>query len=339
METLPVVDVLPLKRSQDATIKRRLVYLDQMVVSNMAKAALEREMAPEQRASLDRLRNALKVAVREKQNARLLESHFHRDESSGIVIGRPDEQSARVLFAEIARFVQYYSFGLQISPRTELMEMQTLWLAARQLNLKIPPRQYLYRNVLSRDPQEPNEEGPVIRIGSSLAVIGIEWQPRILDVEPSWPNAASEMRAKGEFPDYETTLMRVERECREAIIRDNEWHSWANRYRNSGNHANAMPRGAMDQLIASNALFCVPYLFVYSRLYAHVLSETKRPYKAGDRNDIGILASVIPYCDLVITDSYMAAAVKSRQLDRPFSTKVLAATNAGLEEAARYILE
>jgi hypothetical protein len=107
----------------------------------------------------NRLRDALKVAVREKQNARLVESHFHRDESSGIVNGRPRDPEARALFDEIASFVQYYSFGLQISSGTELMQIQAVRVVARQLGLKPPPRKYLWRVVLSRDPQEANEEG------------------------------------------------------------------------------------------------------------------------------------------------------------------------------------
>jgi hypothetical protein len=99
-----------------------------------------------------------------------------------------------------------------------------------------------------------------------------------------------------------------------------------------------MPRAAMDELIDSERLFSVPYLFMNTRLYAHVLSESTRKYKNNDLIDMKILSSVIPYCDLVITDRYMTDAATRRGLDAAFHTKVLPATPDGINEAAEYLL-
>jgi hypothetical protein len=304
-----------------------------MIVTNVAKAKLGRELPPVLREPTNRLRDALKVAVREKQNARLVESHFHRDESSGIVNGRPRDPEAKALFDEIASFVQYYSFGLQISCGTELVEIQAVRVVAHQLGLRPTPRKYLWRVVLSLDPQEANEEARVFKIGDALLVIGLQWQPRILEEERPWAANVTRMRENGEFPSYESALARAEREWRETAIRNNQWNSWASRYGSP-----SMPRAPMDELIASERLFSVPYLFMNTRLYAHVLSESTRRYKNNDLIDMRILSSVIPYCDLVITDSYMARAATSRGLDAAFHTKVLPATPEGIDEAAEYLL-
>jgi hypothetical protein len=331
---LPNLDVLPVKASQDAKVKRKLVYLDQMIVTNVAKAKLGRELPAELREPTNRLREALKVTVREKQNARLVESHFHRDETSGIVNGRPRDPEARALFDEIASFVQYYSFGLQITYGIELIEIQAVRVVARQLVLEPSPRQYLWRIVLSRDPQERNEAARTFKIGGALVHIGLEWQPRILEEERPWATDVATMRENGEFPSYEAALARAEREWRATAIRNNQWNSWAMRYGSSP----PMPRAVMDELIASERLFSVPYLFMSTRLYAHVLSESTRKYKNNDLIDIRILSSVIPYCDLVITDRYMADAATRRGLDAAFHTKVLPATPDGINEAAEYLL-
>src|SRR5689334_21675398 len=97
----PNLDVLTLKASQDQSVKRKVIYLDQMVVTNIAKAKRGRRLPAELLPPTNRLRDALRVSVREKQNAVLAESHFHRDESSGIVTGRPQDADAKALFDEI----------------------------------------------------------------------------------------------------------------------------------------------------------------------------------------------------------------------------------------------
>lgn len=328
---LPNLDVLPVKASQDTTVKRKVVYLDQMVMTNIAKANLGRRLPDELLEPTKRLRDALKAAVREKQNAVLVESHFHRDESSGIVTGRPHDAEARALFDEIARFITYYSFGLKISPGIELIQIQAVQIVAHEHGLNTLPRKFRWRVVLSRDPQEPNEKN-AIRIGGDLVVIGIEWQPRIIEDRP-WADNATRMREEGAFPNYEATLARAEREWRDTAVRDNEYVSWASRY-----GRREMPRSAMDAFITSERLSTVPYLFVNTRLYAHVLAERARPYKDNDKNDIRFLSGVIPYSDLVITDRYMADAATRRGLDVAFHTKILAATPSGLDEAAEFLL-
>jgi hypothetical protein len=93
----------------------------------------------------------------------------------------------------------------------------------------------------------------------------------------------------------------------------------------------------MDQFIASERLFGLPYWFAETRLYAHVASETQRPYQDSDRTDIKILGAAIPYCDLVVTDRYMANAARQRGLDTAFGTAIVSATPDGLREAAEIL--
>src|SRR5262245_46665104 len=166
----PLLEVLPPKKSQDAAVPRRLVYLDQNVVSDIAKMRLGRRMQTDKlHDAMDRPYDAIQLAVRDRQDAICIESMFHRTESGGLVImAKEDRKSdAYQLFREISRFVTYYSYTLQLSPCSELLEVQTALAVANKLGLAGPERRpYNWRAVLSRDPHTPHDvDGRVVEFG------------------------------------------------------------------------------------------------------------------------------------------------------------------------------
>jgi hypothetical protein len=63
-----------------------------------------------------------------------------------------------------------------------------------------------------------------------------------------------------------------------------------------------------------------------------------RQYQDSDKNDIRILSAAIPYCDLVVTDKYMAEAATQRGLGTAFNT-ILPTTPDGIRKATAYLLQ
>lgn len=333
---MPLLEVLPVKKSLDPAVPRRLVYLDQNIVSNIAKMRLGRRMATDAlHEATERLYVAVQSAVRDRRDAICIESMFHRTESSGLVVMASEDRrsDAYKLFHEISEFITYYSYTTHLAPCFELLEVQAVMAVAHRLGLKdVNERDYNWRAALSRDPHSSHgRDGRVVEFGGHEFVLGAEWTPRTVRESP-WAQDVTRMRANDEFPDFDTTMERAKREQRASAIKENEVVSWAGRW----GHAafNEMPRGSVNEFIRSDELFDLPVLYVSRFLYAHVLSERTRAFKDSDPNDIDILSAAIPYSDIVITDRYMAEAAVRRGLDGAFNTVILPATAEGLHKAA-----
>jgi hypothetical protein len=93
----------------------------------------------------------------------------------------------------------------------------------------------------------------------------------------------------------------------------------------------------IDAFIRSEAFLELPYPSIIRRLYARVLSDKSRRLKDSDYTDMVILALAIPYCDLVIADSFMANVAKELKLGTEFSVTILPGGNDGLREAAGWL--
>lgn len=334
----PILETLPPKKSQDPRVPRRLVYLDQNVVTNIAKVRLGRELPEALRDASNDLYAAIKTSVLEKQSAICVESIFHRTESSGLVTwAREDRKSdAFKLFHEISQFITYYSYTLHLSTCGELQEVQTVVAVATKLGLVGPDRRpYNWRAALSRDPHSSHErDGRVVEFGGYKFVIGAEWKPQTV-VDGPWAAHVTQLRSEGAYADFNATMERLKGYQRGDAVRANEFNSWADRW---GHPAfNEMPRAAVDEFIQSDAFFDIPVLYASRELYAHVLSERTRAYRDSDPNDIDILAASIPYCDLVVTDKYMAEAANQLGLGTAFNTTIVAATPDGLRHAAEFL--
>ncbi len=196
---------------------------------------------------------------------------------------------------------------LHLSTCGELIAVQAILAVALQLGLEgTEHRPYNWRAALSRDPHTPHEiDGRVVEFGGHKFVLGGEWRPKTVTRSP-WAEHVTRLRSDGAYADHDATADRLKKYQRDDAVRANQWNSWACR---RGHPAfNDMPRSAVDDFIQSDAFFNIPVLYASRELYARVLSERTRAFKDSDPNDIDILASSIPYCDLVITDRYMAEA-------------------------------
>jgi hypothetical protein len=72
-------------------------------------------------------------------------------------------------------------------------------------------------------------------------------------------------------------------------------------------------------------------------MYALVASERNRGIRENDWVDMKALGFAIPYCDLVLTDKFMAEKARQGKLPKKYRTLVLPATKAGLIEATAWL--
>jgi hypothetical protein len=79
-----------------------------------------------------------------------------------------------------------------------------------------------------------------------------------------------------------------------------------------------------DQLLdflGSKSYKCIPYTNISCNLYAKILIKEKK-LGTGDIPDICHLSSMIPLCDLLVTDREMKNIVRNLGLDKKYRTKV-----------------
>ena len=323
--------ILPQKVSQGAQ-GRRLVYLDQNVVSDLAKLRLGRMPDGPRKLALTNLAEALRVAVQEKETARCVESFFHNWESSALVgeRGRPGSDH---LFRAVWEFVLLHSWGLHFRMTGEIGQMQTL-LAVAALNQQ-PYFEWegLWRAAFGTDPMDSNEERGV-RVGKSLFLAGVPWRPQTI-LREGWAEARQKERATGRYATFEAALADVQQESKDDAIDDNVYRSWAMYW---GDDEYPMPRKWVDTFLAEDGLARLPLHDIQGQMLAQVLSDQGRTLRDSDAVDIEILSMALPYCDLVVTDTFMASLVKGLKLDRAYGALVLPAGNEGLEQAARWLV-
>lgn len=308
---------------------RRLVYLDQNVLSELAKLRLGRPVDERRRGAIAGLDEALQAAVFERQDARCIESHFHRSESSGFFKGGARD-AAEQIFLKAWELVKTLSWGLEISSFEELLISQTLVTVAARTGLCAYERGKLWRLAFRVDPNEPNEKRGVV-VGGQAFLAAIPWRRESLTA--GWVARAASLRERGDYLTHEQALSDVRTELRSWAVEQNRWSSWATRW---GTATKKMDRADVDAFIASEDFFELPVVHVRTELLARVLSD-RRALRTSDRPDVEILTLVVPYCDLVLTDSYMAESAKQLRFSERYGTTVLSTRNEGLVEAARIL--
>nr|WP_134001333.1 hypothetical protein [Streptomyces sp. 846.5] len=82
-----------------------------------------------------------------------------------------------------------------------------------------------------------------------------------------------------------------------------------------------MPFHSKGEFIAF--LMALPTRRVVSMMQFHCVQDVRREWKINDLRDIAALATAIPYCDVVVTDSKAWDAAENRsRLGREFGTAI-----------------
>jgi hypothetical protein len=311
---------------------RRIVYLDQMVVSDMAKVRLGRRMDVARASALKELSDALHVAVGEKETARCVESFFHRGESSALVEGPNPREGARDLFDAIGEDMTILTWRLHLVTAEIAATTQTFVPVAASQGLPSFP---LWKGGFLDDPQTSNAEKGVKWEGTLFAM-GVRWEPRTIGSSGAgWAARCEALRAGGRYATREAALAEIGEELRDWAIACNTSKPWM--YSWGATLDGGVDQKRIDAFIRSEAFLELPYPSIIRRLYARVLSDKSRRLKDSDYTDMVILALAIPYCDLVIADSFMANVAKELKLGTEFSVTILPGGNDGLREAAGWL--
>jgi len=76
----------------------------------------------------------------------------------------------------------------------------------------------------------------------------------------------------------------------------------------------------------SKEIVMIPWVNIFSSIWAGILvHEPHRVPKPGDMSDVPILATVLPYCDIVTTDKNMKAVIVRLGLDENYDAEVFSA--------------
>jgi hypothetical protein len=180
---MPPFRVLPVKASESGT-GRRIVYLDQNVVSDLAKVRLGRMADGDRKAALEELAAALRDAIFARQTARCVESFFHHWESSELVGEKSKRAGSDELFEEIWKLLLTHSWGLHLTLREPITKFQTLISVAARTGRRRYAQNYLWRGAFSDDLHESNEQAGVECEGD-LFMVGVKWQPQSI-LHPGW---------------------------------------------------------------------------------------------------------------------------------------------------------
>lgn len=324
-------EILPTKASGPWR-RRRLVYLDQNVLSALARYRISPQRKSLQTNAYAELDCALRVSVLERGDARCVESMFHYEESRGLLMGRDPDASER-LFDALCSCLKIYSWGLRFNGQSEIACSQALAMVVATSALEPYPSEFLLRLAFTSDPNiSNNEEG--IEVAGDLFLPVVSWQPNVIKKDAGWAMRLEALRAQGHFSTYELAYLELCQGTRETDGAVCAAADWASLWGASGQG----PSSEKVEAFVRSSSYCeLPINVVGISILARVLSDRPRPLRDSDKTDAQILSLAIPYCDLVVTDAHMTSVVKGLELDRRYITKVLPATNKGIGAAAEWL--
>ena len=324
------LDVLPEK----ATARRegrRLVYLDQSVLSNVARRRLGRDLGTVGADPLRALCSSLRAAIFDRQDARCVESFFHLDESSALLEGDAPRAGATDLFAEIGAFLKLHSWGLQLRGLHDTLERQSV-ISVVLASGALYSREHLWSLAFTSDPQKTNEAAGVMPGGTAFLAV-IPWRPQVIDPR-GWAARVETARAAGRYASLSAATRELGEELRERDLALNENRSWA---RLSGSGPFRLETAAVAGFIKSARYTGLPVNDVLIKVAARVLSNRARPLQDSDKIDMHSLALALPYCDLVVVDRFVANIVREAKLESLYGVVVVPGTDEGLRRAAEWL--
>jgi hypothetical protein len=313
---LPVhSDVVPRKDPS----RRAVVYLDQCVLSDLAK--LETNRLPDARRDvMKELAAALDHAVLDAQTAICIESSFHRQESSGLLRG-----SSRELFDAAWKFLALRSRGLRLRQHSEIIERQLIQRVALNLHAKVLPAKYLWKTGLSRDPDESNSKTGVL--GGAM-VVSAAWAPAA--PSPQVAHLLERDRASGELGSFDAERKAVASLYRKQVRRQHSLRP-LNRSRRD------ISKQDVTQFVLSEQFTDLPYIYCATRLAASLLAERRRHFLDSDFVDLRFAAQALPYCDLMIVDGDLANRLSSQKLGQQYDVTIFSARGNDLHAAAQWL--
>jgi len=322
-----------------------IVYLDQNYLSNMAKARRGLPMDKVDSEFWKSLFVDLRAAVLADKIA-CPESQFQRTEA------RLDKR----IQAAVLGIIDELSWGLEFNRWEVILRIQIEDAAFRFLGKNPPPRE-AWSTAFTSDPQAPIES----RMEYILAIyggMGVSSSPRdeILEEDrqsklefmgeaqeilnrygnnpPSWSELLLQNK-KGVLDGFVGKIARdsILQQMRKdslwdklsALDRYNDLVDLSDRLREIGIN---MDRSEVMKFMGSEQLYDIPFVDINGSIWAAIAQYgcQGRKGEKGDFYDAPILATVLPYCDVITTDGFMKEIViKKLHFDQKYECKVLSA--------------
>jgi hypothetical protein len=326
-----------------------IVYLDQMYISNMAKARLGSIRDKVESAFWKSIFDDLKAAVLANKIA-CPESEFQRQEV----------RLNSIIEKTVGRIISELSWGLTFSPFEAILESQIEEAAYRFLG-KTPPSIETWSKAFESD--------PLAAVESRMQdVFGLKGRIEVSFV-PSKEAIDRDRRMKLEFTDEALKMLDEYRKnplkwpdlleqskkgvvdgfmlkrARQSIIRQLNDNSLASRLNalqrikeleNLWDHLQSIGIDTNDlkevkNFLESRELLDSPFIDIYGSIWAVIgecyIQGRRAENLKSDFYDTPILAMALPYCDVVTTDTFMKEVlVKRFQFDGKYKCKIFSAS-------------
>lgn len=312
---------------------RAIVYLDQCVLSDIAKQQRGGSAGPRKEAIAHFVR-VLDRAVLTAETAICLETYLHRVETSALLVEpapKRRRRSAQDLRQRIATFLDVRTRRLRTLPGDTMLQFQANQRVAMETDALVLPSSLLWKTGLSRDPNVPNAKTG-LQIGGAQFVITTPWR------ETERPTPLHEdlerRRSLGEFGTFEQELEKSRQAWRAKALRLHSLVTWGAGLLQQGRTPSAE---AFDRFITSDAFFELPCVLASTRIAADILSDKHRKFGRGDLADLQAAAWTVPYAHLMVVDGNMAERIRRLKLDTHFDTAVFPASSRGLKDAASWL--
>lgn len=336
-----------------------IVYLDQNYLSNMAKARLGFPMNKADSEFWQSLFRDLKAAVL-ADNIACPESQFQRKEAR---LDRRIEDA-------VVRIIDELSWGLEFNPWEVILRLQIEDAAFRFLG-KTPPQIETWSMAFKSDPQAPVESRMEYILGTNGGM-GVSSSPRAEIVEedrqsklefmgeaqeilnrygnnpPGWSELLLQNK-KGVLDGFmgkiarDSILQQIQKDSLldklSALDRYNDLVDLSNRLREIGIN---MDKSEVMKFMGSEELYDIPFVDINGSIWAAIAQYGCQGRKGGkgDFYDAPILATVLPYCDVITTDGFMKEIViKKLHFDEKYECKVLSAGKTDRQAFQKLIKE
>ena len=338
-----------------------IVYLDQNYVSNMAKARLGFLTNKDESEFWQPLFDDLKTAVLANKIA-CPESQFHRKEAR---LDKRIEEAA-------GRIVDELSWGLEFNPYEVIVRLQIEQAAFKFLG-KNPPSMEAWSIPFTSDPQAPVESRMQDIFGTKGQIV-VSYSPpdeiiqedrqsklefadeaeemlnRYSNNPLDWPELLLQSK-KGVVVGFmgkradESIAQQLQEDSPlsqlRALDRYKELEDFSNRLYRIGINTNDSK--TVMNFAESEDLLDSPFVDINASIWA-VIAEyyiQGRKIGKGDFYDAPILAAVLPYCDIIATDSFMKGILVDNRLrfDNKYKCEIFSASKTDRQAFSKLIKE
>jgi hypothetical protein len=337
-----------------------IVYLDQNYLSNMAKARLSFPMNKVDSEFWKSLFDDLKAAVSADKIA-CPESQFQRKEA------RLDRRIEQV----VGRIIDELSWGLEFNPWQVILRLQVEDAAFRFLG-KTPPRIQTWSIAFKSDPQAPVESrmedifGTKGRIAVSFSppdeIIEDDRQSKLEFMDeaqeilnrysnnrPNWSELLLQNK-KGVVDGFmgklaqESIAQQLQKDSPldklTALDRYQQLEDLWNRLRCIGINTNDSKM--VMKFAESQELLDSPFIDINASIWATIAEccSQGRKRRKGDFYDAPILATALPYCDVIATDGFMKEIIVKRfHFDEKYKCKIFSASKTDRQVFQKLVKE